>query len=358
SNAIAGKGGQNGYNNSSGLGGDAVSTISLTGTNTVTARSNSIGGNAGRQDQSDQSGNIGGNSNSQAIANSTNGIASAYSESIAGNGTEGLNSGEAISTAQADSQNSNRAYSNSVAKGQSVTSTSTASTSGGKVIHVSSTASAEILNNTSRTNILTEAEVEFDSSPVSNAWNSSAQALVDLSDTTAGYALSGHIESEAKLSGANEYLLHGFMSGGHSLFTSSTGDIEFSSSIDLEYDMSNLEEANLMIALLELNGTGSGFTNLRFQIFEEESSVLDMSFVDLANAVLFFDDNILNLGSWFTGQDGVLNLKFQLDGLANIMGDTVKLDFLVATQTVPLPTAFWLFVSALGLAGWMRRKKV
>ena len=73
-------------------------------------------------------------------------------------------------------------------------------------------------------------------------------------------------------------------------------------------------------------------------LFTDTSLPIDLNFLDIANGV-WPDKN-------------TFELKFKSGG------DELKLTGTLSSLAVPIPAAFWLFGSGLGLLGWIRRKSV
>lgn len=94
-----------------------------------------------------------------------------------------------------------------------------------------------------------------------------------------------------------------------------------------------------------------------------------VNLLDKVSAQSFFNDNTLNLGDWssYISNDNVLDLVFNLNITTNDAGSRFYTEFLIgnstlnsgaATAPVPVPTAGWLFLSALGaMVGTSRRRK-
>lgn len=118
------------------------------------------------------------------------------------------------------------------------------------------------------------------------------------------------------------------------------------STIDLEFDFYRIDTWDNEFFNVSANGailaqdsyTFSGGSNIGGQAFNDE----------IIHYSLSFDTNLANLALTFSGS---------LD--QSKTDESWGIDNLLITQTVtavPVPAAFWLFGSALGLLGWMRRK--
>lgn len=79
---------------------------------------------------------------------------------------------------------------------------------------------------------------------------------------------------------------------------------------------------------------------------------LDYSGLALGDSFVILTAEVIN-GTFasFTDQQIGSSLEWKLDYLTDFAGST---DILRAT-VIPVPAAFWLFGSGLGLLGWMRR---
>jgi hypothetical protein len=199
------------------------------------------------------------------------------------------------------------------------------------------------------------AESRIADSPATNFASSFALASGSPSDLLRSVALGGNAEAESHLGTSGGLLFYGHMGARHLAIGASPG-ASISSIIDISFDTEELPERDLVIAFLDPRTFGSGFDELRLQVFEEGAPMFDQTIENLATAVAFFDDNVLNLGEWMVGADAILDLRIQLDVLVTGASDGFFFDYLVGTTNIPIPAGVWLFVSALALLGCMRRK--
>ncbi len=97
---------------------------------------------------------------------------------------------------------------------------------------------------------------------------------------------------------------------------------------------------------------------LYFNLTVEGTTVLSVNFLDTVGATLFFEDNLINLGTWsdYISADNILDVNFNLDVRTNGLDSRFYTDILLGDSTmlsgdtnVPLPAAGWLFISAYGI---------
>ena len=122
----------------------------------------------------------------------------------------------------------------------------------------------------------------------------------------------------------------------------------------------------LVLGLLDPVAAGSGFDTLRFRMTREGTIVLDQTFITVASAMSYFDDQVLQISDWTTGvsTDNVINLEFIFDVTGTKAGSAFNTDFLVGNGTptlaaIPEPSTYVLF--AFGLVGLLtvaRRRRL
>jgi hypothetical protein len=121
--------------------------------------------------------------------------------------------------------------------------------------------------------------------------------------------------------------------------------------LDLTIDLSSpFDEVDVVLGLLDPVSVGSGFDLLRYQVIGEGNLLVDQSFVDLAAAMAFFDDQFLDLGVVSVGSDGLLDLSIRLDLTGSRPGDGFYVNSIAGIQVVPLPGTFWLLATGIGIA--------
>jgi hypothetical protein len=345
-----------GANGFGGDGGAASASISLTGVGVVRATGDATGGIGG---QTSHLGTFapGGNTTSSATAVSANDEAIATANADAGTNFGTRPGGTASASAVSAAGAYRRANSVATAAGSLANATAEATTHGDDVISLKTYSNAPSLNATESITATAFAEAvisDFISLSVATA---AASASGNPSELLQTVVLEGNPLSQAALSDSQSVILYAQQSVRHPSTASLTG-ASISTVVDMEFDTETLSGQDFLVAFLDPSSSGNGFDDLRFRIFEEESTVFDQSFVDLANALAFFDDSVLNLGAWSVGIDGILDLRFQLDAIVSGPNDRFSVDYLAGTAAVPVPPAVWLFGSALAMLGWLRRRKL
>src|SRR6185295_9189332 len=86
-------------------------------------------------------------------------------------------------------------------------------------------------------------------------------------------------------------------------------------------------DQHLLVSVLDPVASGAGFGTLHLAIYEEGESLLDMSFDDLASALLRLDDRTVDLGAFGDGgADHSIELRFVLDATLANVGDGFGFD--------------------------------
>ena len=100
-----------------------------------------------------------------------------------------------------------------------------------------------------------------------------------------------------------------------------------------------------MVGLLDPAGYQTGVDSVRFRVDVENTNVVDRSFATPADAYAYFDDQVLNLGT-YAGLSGTLDLKFMLDVTAHVPGAEFSERLLVGNTplTVPEPTTLTFLI--------------
>ena len=127
-----------------------------------------------------------------------------------------------------------------------------------------------------------------------------------------------------------------------------SGPALFSSLIDLSLATSEASTGNLLVGFLDPFSTGNGFDELRFLMSVNGQTVAEQTFTDLALALAFFDDSVIDIDSSTLGGGEILNLRFELNVLLSSANDGFNLNFLAGTAAVPAPAGIWLLLTALG----------
>jgi hypothetical protein len=143
--------------------------------------------------------------------------------------------------------------------------------------------------------------------------------------------------------------------GGSNPYYAATGTRE--SRLFLTLDVGAESSFEFLLGLANPVGLDDGFTSLHFQAFGDGATLLDMSFSDLAVATAWFDDRLLNLGRLDGGPDGLVDLELSLDFIGTGGGDGFFFNA-VGASAVPLPSAVWLMLTALGALGSRQLRRV
>jgi hypothetical protein len=122
----------------------------------------------------------------------------------------------------------------------------------------------------------------------------------------------------------------------------------------------------LKIGLLNPVASGSAFDLLSFNIFENDAAVLMQEFSSLTAAMLFFHDNVLDLGPVTPDGSSTLHLRFEFNLTGHVPDAAFNTDFLIAAvgvgprvNEVPEPgTALFLATGFVGLLTyrWQRQR--
>ncbi len=377
--ARGGMSGQSNFNAVRNRGGNATSTTLAQG-NGANSTDLAVGG-SGRSGGFPGFGNNGGDANSSSTALSE-GAAQSYSTARGGYaGLGGLGhgtSGAATSLAQATGSSfalanalSTTGHENTVAgraKAQAVAAADIAdasavaeSTGNGAVSSVRAVAAGRLQGTDHQ--LAAEAvatvgnELESDFSMRSNTLTSVGIGLPADAAVTALLADSTQVASDFDVGGTSDVLGYINMSTGQILSDNSDTFSGLGLEIYFDIDTSQLSsQQSLLVGLLDAQAFGSGFETLSFQIAIESTTVVDMVFEDVLAASEYFSDNTLDLGLWvdLVSGDGMLDVDFFLN--ANIPMTDMGFGFTavfgnssVGANPVPLPAAFWLLLSAVGL---------
>ncbi|MGI9341626.1 MAG: hypothetical protein ACR2QV_02175, partial [Gammaproteobacteria bacterium] len=328
-----------------GRGGDAVVEIDARGIAVVTATGNADGGESvGRFPDT---GGRGGDARSSVIASSVGGPAEARANATSGQGIDTTPYGKAEASATANAGDSNAATALGTATGAFPTAAAEAGTSGGPVVSIvaRSSAAVEATDGNDRVQLLARADAWIGDGPHHNTGHATAKAGALPSESFRDFMLNGNPIAQDALGSEASVALVGILGGLQPSNVSTTDP--FTSILDISLTPSALTNSDLLIAFLDPVASGTGFDELRFQILEEENTVFDQTFVDVAHALAFFDDNVLNLGAWLAGEDGILDLRFRLDIISSGGSDGFTIDFLAGTAQIPIPAAIAMFPAGL-----------
>jgi hypothetical protein len=128
----------------------------------------------------------------------------------------------------------------------------------------------------------------------------------------------------------------------------------FDSQVRFTLDTSGLS-GDLLVGLLDHASFGHGFDSLTFSIVEQGVTVLSTAFGSLSAAEAFFDDRVLDLGSFTSGS--TLDLSFNFELVASSVGNGFGEDFVFGATpgAVPEPSTLSLF-SLAALATFALRR--
>jgi hypothetical protein len=133
----------------------------------------------------------------------------------------------------------------------------------------------------------------------------------------------------------------------------------------VDFDISVLQLTNPGSILLGfLDPVTTGFDMLRFRANKEGGAIeIDLTFMNSADAIAYFNDQVVVLGDWITtGSDNIMDLQFIFDVTSNDAGANFNTNFLVGNGTltpIPEPSTYVLFAfGLLGLVVIARRRRV
>jgi len=107
----------------------------------------------------------------------------------------------------------------------------------------------------------------------------------------------------------------------------------------------------------EGRNVNSGFFQFSATSIQVEGTLADSGTISQVFTLDLIADNTeddFELFIFSAGFTGLSSVTFS--GLGGQAGNRFGVDDLVVTQTVPIPAAAWMFGSALGLLGWVRRR--
>lgn len=401
--AYASAGGTAGNGRFGGNGGDAVSRSEgrALGNSVVNVRDRADGGHGGSVSGSSDTlvglGGQGGHASSTAIGSSNGGYIDVRSVAYSGTGgsagtgnTQGIAGvgGNATSVSQGVTQGT--IYAESVANshyaGRDIQSGNARASSLATGSDGRSRANASAENR-----LMHNAVASTEATVAGNASNgiaatSRAEAAISFGQAnyTVAEAETGHAVAMATISPDNEAMdvfvaghsnvqAHLGYGNGDSIFTGILGaaysdggaqDSLESYSAALDFTIDTLEfnsQENLLFGFYNLDGFGTGFDSLDFQVQVEGSIFVDETFADLESALNYFNDNTLDLGYWSDYINGTdLSFRVQLALEADSIGEGFGVGMGLSNATmsaVPVPAAAWLFGSGLiGLIGIAKRK--
>jgi len=122
------------------------------------------------------------------------------------------------------------------------------------------------------------------------------------------------------------------------------------SSVSFQLDLAQLSfTGQLVVGLLDPAFDGAGFDSLEFQILREGISAVSASFLSVASALAYFDDQVLDLGGIADGVSGSLDLTFLWTLTSDDPGAGFRANLIFANAPEPW-LGVLLGVAALALA--------
>jgi hypothetical protein len=348
--SVGGVGGTGSLGAASGNGGDAsmssVATVGTTGS--ANAQALAVGGDGGAvfDGSSTQAGN-GGNASAIAEATTSSGsraLATSYSAGAAGGVVAGTGNGGAGGRAAASA---------SASEGNGVF--AQASSFGGLVKLLEAQTSSSLTGGS----VAAEAGAvvsgpAHDLASVDHLQGAAfATGLPSTADALA--ALAGRANSAAAMLGSGHALGLVALGGGVASDADATS-ITFESSVAFQLDLSQLSSSgSLVVGLLDPEVVGAGFDSLQFQILREGIAAVNETFLDVASALAYFDDHVLDLGAIADGVSGDLDLDFLLSLTSDDPGAAFRADLIFAN--VPEPELAWLLGGGLAALALRERKR-
>jgi hypothetical protein len=320
-------------------GGDAESSASARGSGdaTVLASAHANGGDGGHY----TSGGTGGNARATAFAE---GLGSVVATALAegGRGRSGALGGAAHALA--------------TASGAAGSANASATSNGGLVSHALASASAPVASR-----VASEADTKVGAPGLTIRPAADVQSFAVLDALPDAAAARNAMTSHERVSNAFEASVTNaalalFALGGASADSEDPSSILWSSRVEMSLAIgaSSLFD-QLVVGLFDPTFSGEGFEALSFRIEREGATIVERSFDDLASALAFFDDGVLELGQWRSGLVGDLELRFLLDLRAGDAGSSFSFAGAVGTSAIPEPST--LALVACGIAVLAGRKR-
>jgi hypothetical protein len=392
-NATGGAGGHSIAGFSTGAGGNATAALALTGTGQVGATGLATGGQGGGTVAG--LGGNGGTANANVTANSTGpGSSSAIATALGGLGAAGFVSGGTGGSATANASatgngpstaaataiggNGGAAASKGIAQatavantinGQQATAHATGAGNGGLVSTSTETSGSVITSLRSAATGPTDGTVNAESRAnvarnVSDLDQSGLTAYAFGTGLPGGAFVNGALSTHPNIGSAfsaSGALVLG--TGAEGAYFANDGTTANTFESDLTFDLNTTSlSGDLLVGLLDNLTFGSGFDRLEFRIIKQGATVLDDVFTNASAAQGFFDDHILNLGTFSNIQP--LDLEFSLVLTASSPGQGFGEDLLFGAVSsvvppppggAPEPNILALFALALVLLmarGW------
>src|SRR5262249_19146445 len=103
----------------------------------------------------------------------------------------------------------------------------------------------------------------------------------------------------------------GLATEGASYSTTASGSRTYTSTIAYTLDTTGLS-GHLIAGLINDQSFGSGFDSLDFNIVENGTTIFDKTFTTLSDAQAFFTNDALDLGTFASGPNQVIDFNFSL----------------------------------------------
>jgi hypothetical protein len=307
STATGGAGGGGDYSRAAG--GAATAAIALTGASVVNATATAGGGAGGWTTI------VGGNSGGAAAATSlaastgTAATSTATANSAATGGGSGATQGSATAHATATTANGQLATANATATGSTGSDDSTAVTQGGGVISKVSAFAQAPVGSTATTLAESNSGNQLGSSGFNGANNNSYAFATEAPNSG---LVTGILNANSNLATAlGNGAVFGLGTEGASYSTTASGSLTYTSTIAWTLDTTALS-GDLIAGLINDQSFGSGFDLLDFNVVENGTTIFDQTFTTLSAAQTFFTNHALDLGTFTSGPNQVIDFNFSL----------------------------------------------